>query len=111
MFVYRHPFSREVFTTIFDLTQQSNISQSTISSTPYGACFCNASNGIMDTPHCNNMTYREVIPGQKISIGVTAIGQRNGTVPTVSMYFEFMSVKYGSSDDTQLIINAGQSIT
>ena len=108
MTVYRKPFSSEVFAAIFNLTQQNNISRSTLSSTPYGVCFCNASNDAIDSLHCDNMTYRggsEVIPGQNISIGVVAIGQRNGTVPTISMNFEFISVQGEDSNTTNLIIN------
>ena len=103
----RHP-SQIVFAMIFNLTQQSNITWSTISSQPYGACFCNTSetDGIIDNIVCSNMTdYTEVIPGQTISIGVAAVGQRNGTVPTSSVYFEFSNVQYKSDNTTQLIIN------
>ena len=106
MAIYWNYDSMEIFATIFNLTQQSNISQSIISSTPYGVCFCNVSNGTISTPFCGDMSYNEaVIPGQKISIGVAAIGQRNGTVPTISVYFEFISVQIESSNNTQLIIN------
>ena len=106
MNIYWKYNSTEVFATIFNLTQQSNISQSIISSTPYGACFCNVSNGIVSAPFCGDMPYNgEVIPGQKISIGVAAVGQKNGTVPTISVYFEFISVQIESSNTTQLIIN------
>ena len=103
-----HP-SQKVFAMIFDLIQQNNVTWSTISSPPYGACFCNTSksDGILDNLLCSNMTYREVIPGQTINIGVAAVGQRNGTIPTSSVYFEFSNALYGirSDNTTQLIIN------
>ena len=72
-----------MFAKIFDLMQQSNLSLSTISSAPYGGCFCNASESEdIEMLLCSNMTYpREVISGQTFNIGVSAVGQRNGTVP------------------------------
>ena len=43
-----------------------------------------------------------MIPGQKFSIGATAVGQRKGTVPISSVNFEFDDVQYKNN---QLIIN------
>ena len=103
-------WSRKVFTWIFNLTQQSKTSQSIISSHPYSSCFCNTSesdSNIIHTLLCRNLTYRAVIPGQTISIGAAAVGQRNGIVPTSSVYFEFSNVQYGSDNTTLLIINNG----
>ena len=99
-------WSRTLFANIFHLKKQDNSSRSTISSSPFGACFCNTSNSesedSIDTLNCSNITYpRAVIPGQTINIGVAAVGQRNGTVPISSAYFEFS----GSNKTTQLIIN------
>ena len=99
--------SHKVFAKIFNLTLQNNVTWSTISSQPYGACFCNTSEGIIDSLVCSNMTYpREVIPGQTIRIGVAAVGQANGTVPLSSVYFEFSNILYGIQSDstTQLIL-------
>ena len=103
-------WSQKVFGRIFNLTQQNTSSQSTVSSHPYSSCFCNTSkadNNIIHTLLCKNLTYREVIPGQTISIGAVAVGQRNGIVPTTSVYFEFSNVQYESDNTTQLIINNG----
>ena len=102
--------SHIVFAMIFNMTLQNNVTWSTISSPPYGACFCNTSksDGIIDFLVCSNRTYpREVIPGQTINIGVAAVGQTNGTVPISSVNFEFSNVLYGiqSGNTTQLIIN------
>ena len=61
--------------------------------------------GALDTLSCDNTTYpRAVFPGQTISIGVAAVGQRNGTVPIGSVYFNFSS---SNRDDntSQLVIN------
>ena len=47
-----------------------------------------------------------MIPGQTINIGVVAVGQRNGTVPITSVYFEFSNaIQFGSNKNTQLMIN------
>ena len=101
-------WSKTVFAKIFDLKKQNNVTQSTISSSPFGACFCNTSGSdTIDTFNCSNVIYpRPVIPGQTISIGVAAVGQRNGTVPITSVYFEFSNtLQLGSNRNTQLIIN------
>ena len=103
IFKKHHP--QTVFDKIFNLTQQSNTSQSTISSSPFGACFCNTTDAIIDNLHCSNITYGWVNPGQTVRIGVAAVGQRNGTVPISSVYFEFRNILYESSNTTQLIIN------
>ena len=102
--------SWEVFDMIANLTQQNNISRSTISSSPYGACFCNTTNSedynAIDGLNCSNMSYpREVIPGQTISIGAAAIGQRNGTVPISSVYFDFTNFQNSNDITTQLVVN------
>ena len=102
--------SWKLFDTIANLTQQSNISRSTISSSPYGACFCNTINSedynAIDGLNCSNMSYpREVIPGQTISIGTAAIGQGNGTVPISSVYFEFTNFQNSNDITTQLVVN------
>ena len=100
--------STKAFNIIFNLAQQNNITQSTISSSPFGACFCNTSGSddFIHTLNCSNMTYaKPVIPGQTIIIGVAAVGQRNGTVPMSSVYFEFGNIKYRSENTTQLVIN------
>ena len=98
--------SQKTFNKIFNLTQQNNITWSTISSPPFGVCFCNTSESenSIDTLNCSNMTYyREVIPGQTIRIGAAAVGQRNGTVPISSAYFEFSNID--KSDTTKLMFN------
>ena len=103
--------SWKVFDMIANLTQQNNISRSTISSSPYGACFCNTTNSkdynIIDGLNCSNIiSYPgEVIPGQTISIGAAAIGQRNGTVPISSVYFEFTNFQNSNDITTQLVVN------
>ena len=103
IFKTHHP--QTAFDKMFNLTQQNNITRSTISSSPFGACFCNTTDGIF--LNCSSITYHggAVIPGQTVSIGVAAVGQRNGTVPISSVYFEFSNVQYGSINTTQLIIN------
>ena len=91
--------SRKTFNKIFNLKQQNNITRSTVSSSPFGACFCNTSetNEIIEALHCSNMTYPwPVIPGQILNIGAAAIGQRNGTVPVDPAYFDFINVEDGS---------------
>ena len=103
--------SHKIFNTIFNFSGQHNSSQSTIASTPYGVCFCNASNGTLDSLWCNNMTYPLVVsPGQTVSFGVTAIGQRNGTVPTSPVYFEFGNIKETSDNTTQLMFDNYQHL-
>ena len=102
--------SWKIFDTIANLTQQNNISRSTISSSPYGACFCNTINSedynAIYSLNCSNMSYpREVIPGQTISIGAAAIGQGNGTVPISSVYFEFTNFQNSNDITTQLVVN------
>ena len=100
--------SQGTFNKIFNLTQQNNITRSTISSSPFGACFCNAteSENFIDTLNCSNMTYhRAVIPGETISIGAAAVGQRNGTVPISSASFEFSNTIEDKSVTTKLVLN------
>ena len=107
-FIFKTHNSQKTFDKIFNLIQQNNITRSTISSSPFGACFCNTteSEDLIDTLNCSNMTYlRPVIPGQTISIGAGAIGQRNGTVPMSPVYFQFINLRHGSDNSTQLIIN------
>ena len=103
--------SHEVFEKMFNFEGQLNNSHSTVSSTPYGGCFCNTSNGTLDALLCGNMTYpRGVIPGQTVSIGVTAVGQRNGTAPINSLYFDFQSAQEEIDNTSQLIINNPHSM-
>ena len=103
--IFKKHHSQTAFEKIFNLTQQNDITKSTISSSPFGACFCNATDAMIDDLHCGNITYGRVSPGQTVSIGVAAVGQRNGTVPISSVYFEFSNIFYESSNTTQLIIN------
>ena len=99
--------SQKVFGRIIDLTQQHNLTLSTISSIPYGGCFCNTSEmDDIEALLCSNMTYpREVVPGQTFNIGVSAVGQRNGTVPISSLYFKFTNIEYRTGNATQLVFN------
>ena len=108
--IHGHPYlSHVVFGELFNITSQHDSSMSTVSSTPYGVCFCNTSNGTMDSLRCNNMTYPLVVsPGQMVSIGVTAIGQRNGTVPISPVYFEFGNPDDGRDNSTQLVVDSYQ---
>ena len=73
IFKKHHP--QTAFDKMFNLTQQNNITQSTISSSPFGACFCNTTDGIF--LNCSSITYHggAVIPGQTVSIGIAAVGQ------------------------------------
>ena len=106
-FIFKLHHSQKAFDKIFNLKQQNNITKSTISSSPFGACFCNTrSIDKIDTLYCSNITYYgRVSPGQTVSIGVAAVGQRNSTVPVSSVYFEFSNVQYGNDSTTQLIVN------
>lgn len=104
-----HPFwSQTIFNKLFNLIKQSNASASTLSSTPYGVCFCNNSYEILDSLTCENTTYPQtVIPGQAISLGVTAVGQRNGTIPISSVYFNFNNTEK-NSNSSQIVVSTAQ---
>ena len=106
-FIFKMHHSQKTFDKIFNLIDQSNLTWSTISSSPFGACFCNAAKSLdfIDTLNCSNMTYlKPVIPGQTISIAVAAVGQRNGTVPMSPVYFQFINLPYEGDNTTRLII-------
>ena len=100
--------SQQIFKKLCSFSGQMNSTHSTVSSTPYSACFCNTLGGALDTLSCDNVTYpRAVIPGQTISIGVAAVGQRKGTIPISSVYFDFSSST--QDNNSQLIINSARS--
>ena len=105
------PYSSQIlFSKIFDFTGQINTSLSTVSSTPYGGCFCSSQNDVLvnDSLKCDNITYPQlVLPGETITIGVSSVGQRNGTVPISSVYFTFIG-NTEQDNFTQLVINYGQ---
>ena len=104
--IYGKPYlSEQIFNKLCSFAGQMNSTHSTVSSSPYNGCFCNTSGDALDTLSCDNLTYlRAVIPGQTISIGVAAVGQRNETVPISSVYFDF-SPSTRDDNTSQLIVN------
>ena len=82
--------SKYIFQTIFDMTEQSG--PSSISSDPYGVCFCDLLNG--DKMCWQFIADIVTFPGQKFTVSVVTIGQFNGT--TVGL----IDAKIADSDPT-----------
>ena len=71
----------KIFKEIFFISPNTSFS---VTSDPYGVCFCNASRASI-LPDCSKERihkYKTMYPGEEFTISVVAVGQQNGIVPS-----------------------------
>ena len=94
---YLIPIGR-VFNGTFSILQNSS-DLSAISSSPFKVCPCEN-----NRPKCEtSIVKRQVYPGEKITLPVVAVGQRNGAVPAVIRRYVQNSDKLGELQESQSV--------
>ena len=90
----------------FHFNNESINDTSVVSSTPFQVCMCTYSK-----PNCSiGNTTAKLLPGQSYTIEITAVGQRNGIVPS-TIRAEFIGSSRGSLLQTEYVQSVGTKCT
>ena len=92
------------FDNVFSVNQSNSLS--IITSDPFQVCFCNHSR-IYDQKNCSTKYNISIHPGEKFSLFVVVVGQRNGTaLGDVKASYNTSCITLGHSQESQVISSA-----